>query len=327
LLNIAIDFHMGSKFAIDSLKSKGLKINVTYFDSENSEQKLQTLLAQNQNFDAMDFVIGPLFFDNALWLSKRIKKPVIAPIYSKKQDDVHRENLIKSAPNSYLNQQKLLAYLEANYQGENVIVVNDGKADTQTQLWQIVNKINTFKNAQTVSVVKPENGYINRAVLTSKINKTKKNWVIIVSDDNVTTSAAINGLKSFSKDVLIDLYALNKGKNFDNIENVFLGKLNFTYPTADFIIPDPELDIFYNAFFAKNKAYPSKYALRGFDVTYDILARYASNNGNMDKGLDAGWSTRTSSFFQYGKSSFGNYDNNGVYIIRYTESLVPIIIE
>ncbi|RXP56148.1 LysM peptidoglycan-binding domain-containing protein [Lutibacter sp. HS1-25] len=326
LLKIATDFHMGAQLAIDSLKSKGLNVKVTYFDSENSDQKLQSLLAKNQNFSNVDFVIGPLFFDNAHWISKHIKQPVIAPLYSKKQDDVNQQNLIKTAPKSDLNQQKLLAYLEENYAGENVVVVNDGKAETQSQLWQIVNKINGFKNVHNVSVIKPQNGYINRSVFSLKISKTNKNWVIIVSDDNVTTSATINGLKGFSEDVEIDLYALNKGKNFDNIENVFLGKLNFTYPTSEFIdTENEEINYFYNAFYVKNKAYPSKYALRGFDVTYDMLVRYASNNGNLDKGLNAGWSTRVSGIFQYSKNDFGSFDNNGLYIIRYTENLVPII--
>jgi len=326
LLKIATDFHMGAQLAIDSLKSKGLNVKVTYFDSENSDQKLQSLLAKNQNFSNVDFVIGPLFFDNAHWISKHIKQPVIAPLYSKKQDDVNQQNLIKTAPKTDLNQQKLLAYLQENYAGENVVVVNDGKAETQSQLWQIVNKINGFKNVHNVSVIKPQNGYINRSVFSSKISKTNKNWVIIVSDDNVTTSATINGLKGFSEDVEIDLYALNKGKNFDNIENVFLGKLNFTYPTSEFIdTENEEINYFYNAFYVKNKAYPSKYALRGFDVTYDMLVRYASNNGNLDKGLNAGWSTRVSGIFQYSKNGFGSFDNNGLYIIRYTENLVPII--
>ena len=107
LTTIATDFHMGAIMAIDSLKSRGLPISVHYFDSENSEQKLQLLASRNQNFNLADLIIDPLFFDNADWLSARVKTPVIAPLYSKKQDAVNRNNLIKTAPSALLNQQKL----------------------------------------------------------------------------------------------------------------------------------------------------------------------------------------------------------------------------
>jgi LysM repeat protein len=327
LLNIAIDFHMGSKIAIDSLKSKGLKVNVSYFDSENSEQKLQILLNRNQNFNSKDLIIGPLFFDNAYWISQRTKTPVLVPTYSKKQETLSRQNLIKTAPNASLNQHKLLAHLQAIYSGENIVIVNDGLAETQTQLWQIVNKIKSFKNSPTVSVIKPEKGYINRTYLSSKINNSTKNWVIIISDDNVTTSATLNGLKVVPEDTEITLFALNKGKNYDTIDNNLLAKFNFTFPTSEFIDTDSEyINNFYNAYFKETNAFPSKYALRGFDTTYDAIVRLASENG-VEEGLSAGKSTRTISTFEYAKTSNGGFENNGLFLIQYNKDLSVTIID
>mgnify|MGYP000553971159 CR=1 FL=1 len=43
IFNIATDFHMGASMAIDSLKRKGVKINVSYFDTQNSNYKLHLL--------------------------------------------------------------------------------------------------------------------------------------------------------------------------------------------------------------------------------------------------------------------------------------------
>jgi len=327
LLNIVTDFHLGTKMAIDSLKSKGLKINVEYFDSEKSNQKLQILANKNSSFNTTDLTIGPLFFENAKWLSRKTNTSIIAPIYSKKQDAVNHKNLIKSAPNNLVLQEKLLAYLEENYKGENVLVVNDGKAETQTQLWQIVNKIKSFDSVQKVEVIKPEKGYINRAIFSKKIDTLASTWVLLISDDKVTASTTVNSLKGFPTETKIDLFALNKGKNFDNIDNIFLGKMNFTFPTAEFIDPaDENVNIFYNSYYDKYNAYPSKYAIRGFDVTYDALVRLASNE-NLEEGLDAGKSIRVFSTFNYSKNNFGSYENHGVFIIRYSEDLSATIIE
>jgi len=327
LLNIATDFHLGTEIAIDSLRKKGLKINVTYLDSENSNPKLQRLINSNQNFKSTDVIIGPLFFDKAHWVSTRTNTPVVAPLFSKKQDKLNSRSLVKSKPNTEAHQQKLLKHLETSYNGENVLVINDGRAETQSQLWQIVNKIKSFDSIQTISVIKPEEGYIAQDKFYQKLDSLSSNWVILVSDEMVTTSTTVNNLKGFAERIDIDLFALNKDKNFNNIDNSFLGKLNFVYPTSEFIKSEDTLvNSFYNLYYKRNKVYPSKYAIRGFDVTYDTLARIATDQ-NLDDGLIDGKSTRVSSIFEYTQNSFGSYENNGLYLIQYTEDLNVILLE
>lgn len=325
LLNIVTDFHLGSKMAIDSLKQIGLNINVEYFDSENSNQQLQLLLNKNNHFNNSDFIIGPLFYDKAQWISNHTNTNVIAPFYSKKQEDSNNKQLIKTSPNKIVYQQKLLSHLESIYNGENILIVNDGNATTQTQLWQIVNKLNSFDSIQKVAVIKPENGYIDRTKFQQKLSNSSNNWVILVSDENVTTSSTINNLKGLDEEINIRLFALNKGKNFDNIDNLFLSKFRFLYPSDDYLNPDDIRVIqFFNKFYEKNYAYPSKYALRGFDVTYDAIIRLASSN-NLEEGLTAGKSERLSSVFEYQENSFHTFENSGLFLIEYTNELTPII--
>lgn len=327
LLNIATDFHLGAKMAIDSLRSKGVKIDVSYFDSENSTQKLQVLLSRNQNFNTTDVVIGPLFFDKAHWVSKRTNTNVIAPFQSKKQDKLNANNLVKTAPSKASHQELLLKYLEATYNGENILIINDGKETTKTQLWQIVNKIKHFDSIQTISIIKPEEGYIHRNKFLKNLNPLTNNWVILVSDENVTTSTTINNLKGFAEKIEINLFALNKGKNFDNIDNFFLGKLNFTFTTSEFLnTEDPEISKFYTSFKQQNAAYPSKYAIRGFEVTYDALTRLASSD-NIDESFYLGESKRVFSKFNYSRNAFGSYENNGLFLVQYNEDLTTTLFE
>ncbi|MFD1293397.1 LysM peptidoglycan-binding domain-containing protein [Lutibacter holmesii] len=327
LLNIATDFHLGAQMAIDSLKEKGLDIDVSYFDSEKSNQKIQSLLNNNQNFNTTDLIVGPLFLKSAHLVSKKTNAYVLAPFQSKKQDELNAPNFIKSGPNSIAHQNKLLAHMEATYKGENILVINDGKEETQTQLWQMVNKIKTFDSIQTVTVIKPEKGYINRDKFLTKLDSLSNNWVVLISDENVTTSTTVNNLKGFAERIQINLFALNKGKNFKNIDNSFLGKLKFTYPTAEFLNTEkPEITQFYNSFKQKNAAFPSKYAIRGFEVTYDALVRLASSEIN-DEGLTTGQSERIFSKFNYSKNTFGSFENEGLFLIQYNEDLTTTIIE
>jgi LysM repeat protein len=326
LLNITTDFHLGAAMAIDSLKQKGIRINVTYLDTENSNFKLQYLV-NTANFNDYDVVIGPLFFDKAHWVAKHINIPVVAPLFSKKQAALSANNLVKTSPNIKVYENKLLKHLEETYDGENILIVNDEKSANQSKLWRIVNKLKAFDSIQNIEVVKTENGIIDNELFKEKLDTLGKNWVVIISDEEVTTSAAVNNLKTFVADIDIRLFAINKGKNFDKIDNSFLGKLKFVFPTSEYMdIEDVKVKQFYKKYNAKNFAFPTKYAIRGFDVTYDALIRVASAT-NFEKGLQAGQSSRVASFFYYDKKLFGSFENKKVFLIQYTKDLNTIIFE
>jgi len=326
LLNIVTDFHLGATMAIDSLRNRGLNLKVKFIDSENSTYKLQTIINRN-DLENADAVIGPLFFDNAYWLSKHIEAPVVVPFYSKNQSANSANNLVKAAPADELLQSELLRYLERNYNGENIVIINDGKSDSQAKLWQVVNKLKTFNNIKNISVIKSEYGYISGGKFSDKLTKTANNWVFLVSDEMVTTASAINSLKGLADNFPITLIALDKGKNFDSVDNNLLGQLNFMYPTIDFLdVDDPKLNNFYKTYQDKNYTIPSKYALKGFDITYDVIARIATT-GTLELGLNAGKSSRLSTLFNYERNLLGSFENHGVFIIQYNKLLTPVILE
>ncbi len=326
LLNIATDFHLGTSMAIDSLRRKGLRVNINYLDTENSKYKLQYLI-NKRDFSNVDVVVGPLYFDNAHWVSKRINTPVILPVYSKKQQTFSAKNLIKSSPNAALYEDKILSYMKQNYNGENIVIINDGKPKNQSKLWRIVNKIKAFDSVQTLSVLKPENGFIDSELVKQKLDSLSSNWVILISDETLTTAAAVNNLKGFAERIEIDLFALNKGRNFDSIDNIFLGKLNFTFPSSEFLNVDTApMQRFYNSYKRKNHSFPSKYSIRGFDIMYDALVRIATYD-TLEAGLKEGESKRLSATFNYKKKLFGGFENHGIYLIQYTDELTPVLLE
>ncbi len=321
ILNIVTDFHLGVEMAIDSLKSKGLTINTKYFDTENSEQKLQIILNQNQNFDSTDIIIGPLFYSKSLLLSKHTKTPVISPIYSRQQDSLKSVNLYRSAPNKRTHLKLLIKYLKAKYSGEKIVIVNDNRPESKTYLWQIVSELKTLDSMPPISIIKPEKGYIDQKMFHKNIDSLNNNWVILLSDERVTTSTVVNNIKGFVDNFPIKLFALNKGRNFENINNLFLSKLNFTYTTSEILdSQNPEINKFYNSFKRRNFAYPSKYAIRGFDVTYDILSRFSSHN-SIDDSFNSGKSNRVSSTFDYKNDNSGGFENNGLFLIQYSDDL------
>lgn len=326
LLAITTDFHLGIQMAIDSLHKKGLPIKVKYFDTQNSTSKINKIISTN-DFSNYNAVIGPLFFDKAHYVASKTNTPIIAPMYSKRQNNLsNQSNLIKIGVGAKTKEEVLLNYMKKNYNGENIVVISDTKPKNQSKLWQTVNKLKQFDSIQKIAVIKPEKGYIDGRKIRQNLIKSTVNWVILVSDDNVTTSAGVNNLKSFITDYKLKLFSFDKGSNFDKIDNSFLGKLHFVYPTTSCLLDyNEETKQFINKYQEKNNTLPSEYSFRGFDITYDILTRLASATSGV--GLNLGKSTRLTTFFNYEKEFLGGYANKGVFLVEYNPELKPIILE
>ncbi|MGV6845118.1 MAG: LysM peptidoglycan-binding domain-containing protein, partial [Lutibacter sp.] len=321
LLSIATDFQMGALMAIDSLIKKGISIETHFFDTERSKQKLLLLLNTN-NFNKTDLIIGPLFYENAFWVAQRVPSFVVAPFYSKNQYKLTKNNLIKTVADNDVLANKMLSYIEKNYSGENLVVISDTKPENQHNLWQSVNRLKQLDSLSNISVIKADKGMINPDQLTEKMVANKNNWVLLISNDKVTTAAAVNNLKVYNDSIPVRLFALKKESNFDKVDNNYLGKLNFTYPSENELMAfrNPQQKIlFFNQFRRINFAFPSEYALRGFDVTYDLLLREAAYLP-FEESLINGTSNRMNSDFYYINEK-GVFENEMVKIIKINKDL------
>lgn len=322
LTNIATDVHQGVLMAIDSLRSRGVQVNVQFFDTENSQRKLGKILLHN-DFSKYDAVIGPLFFDKAQLMASQVNVPVVMPFYSKKQTGIAPDNLIKSTPSQKETEEKLLNYINENYNDEKVLVVSDDKETSKSKLWRVVNQLKAFNKIKDLTVLKPQKGYIDRERFQSEIRKDTANWVVLIGNDVVTTADVVNNLGVYPDDIYhIRLFSFGKGENFNKVSNNYLGRLHFTYPTSMYNdIFNDKVKYFYQKFKAKNNNLPSKYALRGFDVTYDVIARIVSYQ-TFDESLQQGKSARLISVFGYNKNQ-----NNGLILVQYNNDLKPEVIE
>ena len=82
-----------------------------------------------------------------------------------------------------------------------------------------------------------------------------------------------------------------------------------------------KLDPFLVSYKNKYGVYPNKYAIRGFDVTYDVLLRLASAE-SLEKATHGDLQTEyVESKFQYSFHENQGYINNAFYIIKYTKEL------
>ena len=329
LINIVTDFHSGVLMAVDSLKRQGMNVNLKVIDTENKMSKLSSII-ETYNFDNTDAVIGPLFLKNARFVSKKLSNiPVIAPMYSKNQSLVSGNDLVKVAPDKRLIEEKLLNHLLEDYAGEKIIISGDDSPSSTSKIAKLSLKLKEHDSISEITVIKPEEGYIDRERFHEVIDTLyRKNWVILVGNDNITTNDVVNSLGVISKEkAKIQLFSFDFGSNFSNVSNEQLERLNFTYPSSEFVDElNDETKRFNKKYRSKYYNYPSQYAIKGFDVTYDVLLRL-TNYDSFNAGAGAGVSQRIGSKFEYNKKLFGSQENNGVFLIQYQEGLILKSIE
>lgn len=320
LANMVTDFYMGLEMAIDSIKKQGIVVNLNLFDTGNRGNNIAGILAENQ-LDNADVVIGPFYSDKAELVAKNVDAPVIFPVYSKKQRNFSNAKLIKTSPdkNKYANY--LTSYLKSEYKGEQIFVVGDGKAKSNSTVNNIVNGLRKHDSITNIHVLKPKDGYIKRELFYEKMTPNKQNWVIITSDESVAIADVLNAMTGLPDGVTVKVFAVEKNKSYNRIENNKLASMNFTYVSNTYA-DDSSTDVkaFNQKYFSKNNTIPSDYAIKGFDITYDILMRLASGNDLKDT-FKEGVSLRLENKFDYRKKTFGNTSNHGLFIVKYNKDL------
>jgi len=318
-LNIVTDFYLGALMALDSLKNHGLSISAKVFDTQNNKNEIAHILRLN-DFEDLDAIVGPMFLDNVKFVSQNLRNksvPIISPVSSKDHGSFGSINIVKETPSDEILIEKVLSYIESNYKGQNIIIVADDKIENESKLLRLKIKLNKIDSIHEVKVLKPKDGYIKPDLFRSTILEDKENWVVLMTDDIVLTADVVNNLGVLPEKVKTTLFGLNYGNNFEKIDNNFLARLNFHYATTTFIdYENPDVKRFIKKFKSKHRVDPSEFVFRGFDMTYDSLARLATLNG-YENAFNGGISERTSSKFYYTKDFGKCFENNGAYLIKY----------
>lgn len=321
LANMVTDFYLGAEIAIDSIKKQGVNVNVNVFDTGNRGNNIATILNENQ-LEYADVVIGPFYSDKAEDIAKGVDVPVIFPHYSSKQEQFSSSKLVKTSPEKSNYTEYLASYLKDTYKDQEIFVVGDDQNNTKNRIAKIVSELKKHDSINEIHVLKPEKGYIKRERFTSKMSTKRHNWVIFASDNNVVVADALNSMIGLPDDVKVQVFAIDKTEEaYSRIDNNKLADIDFNYVSNTFTDEDAsETKAFNKKYLDKNNTIPSDYAIKGFDITYDVLMRLASGD-DLSSTFKKGVSLRVENKFDYRKKMFGCTSNEGLFIVKYNRDL------
>ncbi|MDT0557057.1 LysM peptidoglycan-binding domain-containing protein [Ichthyenterobacterium sp. W332] len=325
MLSVALDFHSGVLMALDSAKQLGISTRLKVFDTQNQISKVSNILDAH-DFSQYDAVIGPLMSNNFDRMANALKSdgiPAISPLTSPKK---LYDNVFQTVPSQELLERKMVEFVQNDSTKVGVVIIADQNHRA------VSNRLKSkFPEAKQLFSRKNKEGQDKYHILIRDIEgvfKKGKTIVFIETENEAFVSnitSMLNGLDfelsanlALKKDIEVILVTTDKNSAFEgqSVSNVHLSNLKFHYPS-----PNKEYDNESNGFVtAYKKIYsvaPNKYAVRGFDLTLDVLLRLASKE-NLYEASDSSIETEyLENKFRYSKKLFGGYYNESAYVVKY----------
>lgn len=322
MLRVALDFYSGVLMAAEFAKDKGISIHIDVYDNEGSNSKTASIFTNN-DLSNVDAVIGPLQQKNvekAVSMLLDSKTPIFSPLSNR--EITMSSNVFQTLPTDEMLRKSMMNYLIANSSGKNVVLISD--VDRVAQKAEILKAIPT-----AITLSPREKGFFYLTDIDVKLSEEKENWVILESTQPGIISNILGLLNGIPETFKIRLFTLdrNDAYEFQDVSNSHLAKLGFTFPSVNKTYSYKDKNPFVVSYKNKYGVYPNRYAVRGFDLTYDILLRLGSA-GDIFTSIENDYVTEyVENKFRYIENSSRGYRNQAAYIIKYKDDLEFEIVE
>jgi len=327
---ISLGLYTGALVALDSLAELGISVDVKTIDNQLSPLKTKSVLLA-ENLADYSAVIGPLDVPSLQEVAVRASQnrvPVIAPIPA--DTELSMNNVFFSYTPDEVLRTRILDYIEKTKEEENIIVIADAANTAASD-----SILARFPEAKIAKVIEEEKNIgVIRDSLGDLMSEEQENWVIVETDNFRLASSVTSILNSFhnalldpevsTKKVFVRMFTTNRNKAFENdvISNSHLSNLNFTYPSV-------YREVGNNAFVKRYRKRfgdaPDRYAVRGFDLTYDLILKLAYKNDLMEVSKIIGETEYTGNKFSYEKDFSSGFYNQSSYIMSFEKMRIKQI--
>ena len=325
-INIATDFYSGAVIAIDSAKRLGISVNLDIFDTNAKAIDLKAILNQN-NFSKFDAVLGPITLENLeltaeYFLSDSI--PVVSPFVKSKSSYL---NLFQTIPDTEWLRNKMVSYVKTDTIPHQTLIIYDSKSKATANYLKIA-----FPSATLLKSKFDKKGVEQFYLRTEDVQNVLlpgKTIVFLESDNesfisNVTSMLnSMNGItrksrgrRKIEREIILMTTFYNKSFEGLYVSNYDLSNLHFHYPSVNYNMDLSES--FKQKYLIQFGTYPNKYAIRGFDLTMDILLRLRNFGTLFENSLNIKTSYIANKF-KYSRQLNGSYKNETGFILKYQD--------
>ncbi len=311
-LNMTLDVYSGVLMAIDSAKRIGLPLHVTILDSKETRNNSDVVnLVNAHQLKNVDAIIGPFYpqyVEKVAQLVSEYNVPVISPL---RETTKSYKNLYQSMPSGDFVKSSMLEYLQSKK--GTIIALIDNKRNATRKLIE-----KEFKSVYIVPL-NDKGGLVGDSI-APRLQKNKTNYFVLDTGSTGMIFAALNQCNNArANGYKVELVVLEINDTFETDE-VFprLVRQKIIFPSLTRFQETPENTQFANAYRKKNNVYPNQYALRGFDLTFDVMQRVLLTEG-FENSVKNTVTIQIENKFDYYQRADSGYSNKGIFIHQYQE--------
>lgn len=318
----SLDFYSGVLMAVEEAKNIGLSTNLDVYDVEFRNSKLDDILLI-KDFNNTDAVIGPFLQSNVNKVAGHLSSlniPIMSPIWSK--DEQLYDNVFQTTPADAVLRAKMINYIKNNKGDRELLIIADEENEAIKQQLLL-----EFPEAMSIDLVQTEKEkkenrgkFVKREALEKLLDTEKEYWVIFETKNKVLGANVTSLLNAFViEEFKITLFTTLKAKFYDEdiIANSHLANLSFHFPSVDKVQVMGTSNAFELKYQKEYNITPSKWAVRGYDLTLDTLLRLAYNQNIRASSYLIGETEYVENKFHYARMGNKGFYNRGVYIIKY----------
>ncbi len=319
-----VEFYEGFLLAVDSLKQRGLSINLHVYDTQNDTSRIKEIISFPE-FASTDLIIGPIYNQEVRVVSEFSKEHQIKMI-SPLSDNLNLVNenpyLFQVKP-SYISQIDEFARFVSGFSDKNIILVHNADSMGYSNIQMVKEKI--FKNLSVDTLVNniqfKEVAFLDSInVLEHALSEEIENVFIIPSNEEAFVTDVVtnlNTLKTFGNNVRV--IGLSRWQRFGNIDPEYYFNLELCLASPFFIdYHDKDVKNFVLKYRSTFKTEPDQMAIHGYDVGLYFLSalmNYGNNFENCIYNHNVDLLQADYKFVKWYKQS--GYENTGVNIIKY----------
>lgn len=331
-----IEYYEGVLLAIDKLRSKGLSVNLTVYDTYGDAEVVDSILTIADIRDA-DLIIGPVYsinVDHVARFARRYRIPVVSPLATRNREILRGNPYLFKVQPSVNVIEEAMARTISEYQDYNLVFVHSDTAWTDNLSQAFKNNI--FRKLRYVTPLSEINFrevlFSSRSSYNDTINildhalrKDIPNLVIIASTDEAVMSEVVVNLHTLLRNYKIEVIGypdLRWLKNLDPIYFYDLGVMLFTPTWVDYSQDD--VKTFLRAYRSKFNMEPPirSYAWQSYDLSLYFMSGVAIHGRQFmyQPGLHKPDLLQVD--YNFKRTGLTNgFENNKLFLIRYTPEM------
>jgi len=322
---LSIDFYLGFKRAVDSLKAKDFQINLQLYDIGDDDSLKLVQLTNSPKFKEFDFIFGPLYADDFKIIAKKAKEfqiPIVSPITQQNKILFDNIYISKTNPSQFTLLESLAEYCIDSLMANNAHIMLLAAADKDRKEKAFVNAFKTYYNDKQKQLGKLEKDTIT---IVKGIEEVKQNFIpglrhiiVSMSGNQVLVTDFNTQLALFANKKDIVLCGWQSITEMENIDHEYLNQLNYTFPHQYNLLNTQSFSSIIADYKMQQNTCPTEHYFIGFDIGLYYLKNLKEQGPDFIYSLDTLPQETNYTRFQYARpDNSTGFDNRGVYIFKY----------